>query len=242
MLIKTIPYAMAATAGFIVAYVIFGQPKTEPQNPLPERIPTITKPETASDSTAFDRPIQVPSPSNLEQSQSELEQLRRLVDTQASKINSLEAALEQYATKESAESDSPPKGLETISMDDFENRMKGSFRNRFKGVAIELKPEQIKEFNRMFDANSQKSEWGVEYENRITNFIANSDPNGLHFIEEVNCINHMCRLKVQSSEAADWQNLYSNMTNENWFNSMTLVEKSDIPGMHIYYIPKPQEM
>lgn len=239
MIVKVISYALAATLGFVLAYFIFASSSQAPVTVTPS-VESVNLPTTK---------IEVVNTKAIEKiaataknAEAEIEQLRALVKSQASLIKELQTDLDETLVVEKEPSEEKPKGLETITMDDFENRIKGSFRNRFQGVAIELKEDQVNEFNRMFEANPLKSEWGVQFENQISNFITNGDPNGLHFVEEVNCINHMCRLKVQSNESQSWQQLYSSMTKENWFNSMTLVERSDIPGMHVYYIPKPQDL
>jgi len=238
MIVKIISYGLAVTVGFILAYLIFAGP-SEKQPAMVEQTKIIdSKPlkKTGNQENLLEQIA-----ANSQDKAAEIDQLRTLVKNQATRINELELELKDKIAEIDAKPENPSK-LETITMDDFEDRIKGSLKNRFRGVAIELKEDQVAEFNKMFNNSSTKSEWGVEFENQIASFITNGDPNGLHFVEEVNCINQMCRLKVQSNESQSWQELYSSMTKENWFNSMTLVEKSEIPGMHIYYIPKPQDM
>jgi|GEM_PF-6209310 len=166
--------------------------------------------------------------------------LKTIITTQKEKIEELEFALQQIdAIKASQEIVDPPV-LETISMKEMESRFKDSIKNRFKKYAIELDKEQLAEFQKMFESDQTKETWSAEYENYISRFISEEDRDGLHYVDEINCNQRMCRLQVQTSDEDHWQQLYSNMTQQDWFNSMTLTEKSDIPGMFIYYIPKPQ--
>jgi hypothetical protein len=169
-----------------------------------------------------------------------INQLYAKIDEQKQQIAALEQSLLQLQQAAEPEPLAEAESLETISMADFEKKIKGAFRDRFKGYAIELNDEQNDEFKKMFEREQKRSTWSAEFENSINEFIRVNDPNGIHYVDEVVC-NHMgCRLKVQSSEMEDWQKLYSSMTRQGWFDSMTLVKKSDTPGTMVYYIPKPQ--
>ncbi len=131
--------------------------------------------------------------------------------------------------------------LEAISLEDFEKQIKDQFVNKFKGYAIELKGEQLTRVKESLEKDATKAEWNAEYENNITAFISDSDPNGLHFVDEMSCNQSMCRLKVQSNDTEHWKKLYHQMTNQSWYNSITLTEPSSDPSIFIYYIPQPQD-
>ena len=79
------------------------------------------------------------------------------------------------------------------------------------------------------------------FENRVVDFISREDPNSMHYLDEVGCNKSMCRLKVQSTEGEQWQKIYANMTKESWYNSMTLVEKSEDPGQLYLLHSQPQQ-
>ena len=132
------------------------------------------------------------------------------------------------------------KGLETVSMKDFEEKMKAQFLERFKGYAIELEGERLESIKKEFDRDNGKSEWSNEYENHINAYIQDNDPERLHFVDELTCNNNMCRLKVNSSEPNNWNSLFLSLTQQNWYNSITLKENSEDSSIFIYFITRPQ--
>ncbi|TQV86876.1 hypothetical protein [Aliikangiella coralliicola] len=179
---------------------------------------------------------------NDNQDKDAIQYLTLLTREQQSKIEQLQQQLNALNPLSKNETENPPKELQTLSMDDFQNKMKDQFVEQFRGYAIELSDEQLDSVKKTFETSSEKANWNAEYENRITDYIQEADSNGLHFIDELTCNQNMCRLKVQSNEPKNWQQIYSSMTQQKWYNTMTLIEKTDEPGQFIYYIPKPQDI
>ena len=248
MLIRIITSLMIFTLGIIAGYLIFSsnEPMANSNQPAPSS--ATVEPEASSKET----PLTGNSATASQESQPQLSdaspdsaQLKAQLESKDQQIAQLKRALAESnkrLTKSKPSNEDKVQSLQSISMEDFEEKLKGSFRDRFKGYAIEISGDQLDNFRKAFEGEQSKETWSAEYENHINEFISNTDPNGLHYVEEVNCNKALCRLKVQSGETESWQRLYSEMTQQEWFNSITLFENTDDPGSHIYYIPRPQDL
>jgi regulator of replication initiation timing len=174
-----------------------------------------------------------------------LTELDNLINSQQQKIENLQANLERQITLNNQLRITPSeveevKGLESLTMEDFEKKMKNQFFDRFKGYAIEITGKRLESMQKEFDRDSGKLEWSSQYENHISNYIQDNDPERLHFVDELNCNSNMCRLKVSSSEPNGWNRLFLNLTQQTWYNSITLKENSEDPTTFIYFITKPK--
>lgn len=242
MIVNILKYAITLTIGIIIGFFLLDSEKTAEKS---------TTETTEIDSAVhIDTPgipaetetIQLTTPPITDNS----DELKTIINQQQRRIKQLEQALSQRKTQTrqsttTATSPAPSENLETITMRDFESKIQDQFVDRFKGYAIEIEENQLAEFQKGFESNSNKDQWSAEYENSINDFLADADPNNLHFIEEVSCNTSMCRLRVQSSESNHWQQIYSQMTRQQWFNSITLKEPATDPNYFTYYIPKPQK-
>ncbi len=184
-------------------------------------------------------------------SRAQIDELNQIITAQSERILTLQAELSSLATevpvvtapptevsKTMVKKEEEIEPLVTITTDDFNRKIKDQFLSRFKGYAIQMEGEQLAELQKNFDRQQEKNSWSAEYENHISDYLSRQDPNGIHFIEELNCNKNMCRLKVQSTEGQQWKKLYASMTKQDWYSSMTLVEKNENPNKHIYYIRK----
>ncbi|WP_444997810.1 hypothetical protein [Aliikangiella sp. IMCC44359] len=239
MLIKTIQHLMTLTVGFLAGYLLFNkqppQVAIEPQQiasteTMTTSIPAIELAEKEATITVDKNTL----------NSTEIEQLKRLVKSQTSQILKLEenikAQAELIATNQK-HADKPQK-LKTMSMKEFEEDVKNKFVNRFKGYAIELEKNQLKDIKASFETQQARSSWSAEYENYISDYMSKANPDNLHFIEELNCNKSMCRLKVESNNLEDWEAIYSQMTQQKWYDSLTFIERSNDPNRFTYYIPK----
>lgn len=241
MLIKIIQHLMTLTVGVLAGYLLFTPPKTpqvviEPQ-PIASTETIITStPVELADTKAI-------SDINEETlNTSEIEQLKQLVKSQARQILQLKDNIKVQAEAIAAnkkQADEPEK-LKTMSMKEFEDDIKNKFLNRFRGYAITLEKEQLKDIKTSFEAQQARSSWSAEYENYISDYMSKANPDNLHFIEELSCNKSMCRLKVESNNLDNWETIYSQMTQQNWYNSITFIERSNDPNRFTYYIPKRQ--
>ena len=122
-------------------------------------------------------------------------------------------------------------------MNDFEESMKSSFVDRFKGVILEISGKELESMKNAYNATSDKNEWSNKIESSISSFLAENELEGEHFIQGLNCNTSICRLEVNTNNNETWNTLYASMAQEPWYDTITMQENSDYPGNHIYYLP-----
>jgi hypothetical protein len=240
MIIKALQFLMIFTLGLIIGIWLFSSPTLVSKQDPNQAVTLKQQPQPASDLTSEQRT------QALNQLNQQIEEQAHTIAELSNQIKQLQQANEQLQQGQiqhapTADIDETPRlpALEVLSMQDFESRLKDQFLDRFRGVAIELAGEQLADVRKSFNQNQSKDGWSAQYENQIGDFFSQNDPNRLHFIEEVNCNTQMCRVKVQPSDANHWKKLYSNLTQQEWYASMTLIEQSDNSNTQVYYIPKP---
>lgn len=136
-----------------------------------------------------------------------------------------------------AESKNGEQKLRKMTFKDFENSMKESFTDRFKGVVIELSGERLEDLKRAFSQSEESDEKSIEYEQSISSFLAENNSDGDHFIQSLQCNTHICRLEVNTNNNESWNSVYASMTQQSWYQSITVQETSEYPGNIIYYLP-----
>jgi len=127
--------------------------------------------------------------------------------------------------------------LKKMSMQDFEESMKDSFVDRFKGIVLELSGSELEAIKKSFSDSSDKNDWSYLYENSIANFLSENDLNGDHIVQTISCNTQICRLEINTNNDESWSSLYASMTQQPWYKTITVEESSDYPGNHIYYLP-----
>ncbi len=238
MVVTLIKYLASALAGFVLCYALFINnsapnqtiPATEILEPLSEAVSVIP-----TDSSQATTPLTVNQSLN---SDDKIAALSQTISEQQNRIKALTQQIEQLNSNKLSKV-TPDESLETISMQDFEKQMQSQFLNRFKGVAIEISERELKPIKATFENGQAKGQWNAEYEANIIEHIQQADPNGLHFVDELTCNRRYCRLQVNSSDPKNWQKLYSSLTKQSWYKSMTLSEKSEDNNQITYYITEP---
>ena len=248
MLISFIKYLMVLTLGLVFGYLIFTEQVTQPvidNNLNLEPIDKIIEPVTSV--SLLEKPDGVIYAQENPPEKDLIQQLNKKIETQQEKINELENLLTQkndsnltLQKNQIQEELLTPQAIETLSMQDFESKMKDQFLDRFKGYAIELDGERLDSIKKEFNKDSSKADWNVDYENNINTFLQDNDPNRLHYVDELICNSNMCRLKVNTNQPNNWQQLFLRMTQQAWYNSITLSESSGDPSIFIYFMTKPQ--
>lgn len=263
MLISFIKYLMVLTAGLVIGYLIFTEQSDREHiatdlADYEEQSEDYSIESSLEQVDAFetvvginpDQKNQVDDIESTHYSEAKLiAKLNAQIKSQQLKIAELEDLLKRKNVKTAALQLSnsqdilkEPQAIETLSMQDFENKMKDQFLERFKGFAIELEGERLDSIKKEFNKDSTKSNWNADYENNINAFIQDNDPHRLHYIDELNCNSNMCRLKVNTNQPNNWQQLFLRMTQQAWYHSITLSEKSGDPSIFIYFITKPQNL
>lgn len=143
----------------------------------------------------------------------------------------------QLAEETDQETNQETSSLKKMSFQDFEETMKDSFSDRFKGIILELSGKKLDDIKRSFQQSSDSNEWSVQYEDSIAAFLQENDLNGDHFIQSLSCNPSVCRLEVNTNNPESWNSLYASMTEQEWYESITIQENSDYPGNVIYYLP-----
>jgi len=128
--------------------------------------------------------------------------------------------------------------LKKMTFKDFEDSMKVSFTDQFKGIVIELSGDKLDDLKNAFSQSDETNEQSIQYENAILNFLAENNASGDHFINSLRCNTHICRLEVNTNDNESWSTTYAAMTQESWYASITIQEESDYPGNIIYYLPR----
>jgi len=129
-----------------------------------------------------------------------------------------------------------PNNLKVIGFKEFEEEMKESFLNRFKGVILQLKGHELDMFKNSFTLSNETNEWSSVFESSVTSFLTDNNNNGDHFIYSLSCKTTICRLEVNTNNLDSWNSLYASMTYQPWYESITIQENSDYPGNIIYYL------
>lgn len=173
----------------------------------------------------------------IQQQAQEIERLTRRIHAVSEELNaSLFANNHQSKPAKSPEGESEAQ-LRTMNMQTFEESMKTQFTDQFKSVVLQLEGERLEDIKQSYNNSSEKNEWSNQYENSIANFLATHDENGDHYLQSLNCNTNVCRLEVNTNDSDNWNSLYAKMTNESWYQSITVQEKSEYPGNVIYYLP-----
>jgi hypothetical protein len=194
-----------------------------------------------NDSEQFLSPIDSQTPNDsillISRKNKQISQLKNLLNTQNQQIEELKQIVANLEKMSSTDQATKPKpALKNMSYDDFENSMKESFTNRFKNVVLEMSDE-LESVKSSFEQSSETNEWSSNYEGLISNYLAEHNDNGDHFVQSLSCNTRICRLEVNTNDASSWDSLYAGMTSESWFESLTIQEKSDYQGNVIYYLP-----
>ncbi len=251
MIISFIKYLMVLTLGLVFGYLIFTEQVVQPP------IEVGLNDETTEKVTEFTNPMTQVTPLEITEVSTNpqkdlldadlINKLNQQIEFQQKKISELENLLSQKnsanqtSLKNLAQDEQlTPQAIETLSMQDFESKMKDQFLDRFKGYAIELDGERLDSIKKEFNKDSTKADWNVDYENNINAFLQDNDPNRLHYVDELICNSNMCRLKVNTNQPNNWQQLFLRMTQQAWYNSITLSESSGDPSIFIYFMTKPQ--
>lgn len=142
--------------------------------------------------------------------------------------------IEQQSTTQISQSEETVKKM---TMKDFENQMKSSFTDQFKGVVLEMTGDRLDAIKASYNSTSEKNEWSNQYENQIANYLNENDHSGDHFLQSLNCNINVCRLEVNTNDEQGWDSVYAGMMKEPWYKSITIQENSDYPGYVVYYLP-----
>lgn len=167
----------------------------------------------------------------------QITELKRQLLANSNTSQTAPQAKQQDQETQLAESKDSEQKLKKMTFKDFEDSMKESFTDRFKGVVIELSGERLEDLKRAFSQSEESNEKSIEYENSISNFLAENNSDGDHFIQSLQCNTHICRLEVNTNNNNSWNSLYASMTQQSWYKSITVQEASEYPGNIIYYLP-----
>ncbi|MEP1740931.1 MAG: hypothetical protein ABJI60_20920 [Kangiellaceae bacterium] len=173
----------------------------------------------------------------IEQQALEIERLTRAVQSVREELNASLLAAKKNSPSDSGSKEQTEAPLRTMNMQTFEESMKTQFTDQFKGIVLQLEGQRLEDIKQSYNNSSEKNEWSNQYENSIANFLAAHDENGDHYLQSLNCNTNVCRLEVNTNDADNWNSLYAKMTNESWYQSITVQEQSDYPGNVIYYLP-----
>ncbi|MDH5432307.1 MAG: hypothetical protein OEY19_00025 [Gammaproteobacteria bacterium] len=242
MVIKLIKYSIAVTLGVIIGFYIQNSGSSVAIE-LTNDIEEITT--NNSESTLL----------NVGQNSSEKsinDELKTMQNDAIQQINHLSQQLKEKdkvinelkkQLEISPDSDEPTtdvaKLLRTISFADFRQIVDDSLQRRFNDYLIQLDQNESDEINLAVTRRPKKNDWNEELKSNIHQYIKSQDQDNLHFVEDIICNSNLCRLKVQSDDHQHWKNIYYSMTRQDWFDSPTIMSKSNDPNVFVYFISKP---
>ncbi|MDQ7048133.1 MAG: hypothetical protein Q9M92_00785 [Enterobacterales bacterium] len=130
------------------------------------------------------------------------------------------------------------KNLTKMNIEDFNNMMQESIVSRSRSIILQFDDKRIAELKEDFDKLQFSDEWSINYQDKMSQFITENDSSGDLFINTINCRTSICRLEVNTSNLQFWEALYLNMSQQSWFQSITIQENTDYPDTIIYYLIK----
>jgi len=98
-----------------------------------------------------------------------------------------------------------------MAMQDFQDIAKETFIDKFKGVVLSISGKQLESIKNGFENNADQ--------------------------DDIRCQGDICRLEISTSSEETWEQIYADMTRQDWYTSITFEEDSDYTGQHIYYLP-----
>ena len=174
--------------------------------------------------------------------------LKQTVLQQASVIQSLKdeinalskrlavTSIDEISTNnENKENNNAP--LKKMGMDDFESLTKETFIDKFKGVVLSVSGKQLESLKKGFENSVDSDGESLAYQNQISDYLLNNNPYSEHYVDDIRCQGDICRLEISTSNEDNWNQLYADMTRQDWYTSITFEEESEYPGQHIYYLP-----
>jgi hypothetical protein len=167
----------------------------------------------------------------------EIQQLLKQIELLQSQLKSQQTQKNNSLANNQAQQPQAETELRTMNMQTFEESMKTQFTNQFKGVVLQLEGQRLEDIKQGYASSNEKNEWSNQYENSIAEFLATQDMNGDHYLQSLDCNTNVCRLEVNTNDTNSWNRLYAKMTNQTWYKSITVQEKSEYPGNVIYYLP-----
>jgi len=128
--------------------------------------------------------------------------------------------------------------LTKMNIEDFNNMMQKSILSRSRSIILQFDNNRIEELKKDFENLPAPDEWSTNYQDKISQFITENDNSGDLFINSVDCRISLCRLEVNTNGSQQWEELYLKMSQQAWFQSVTIQEKTDYPDTIIYYLIK----
>ncbi len=233
MIMSVIKYLMSFVIGISIGFFVFSnqnavQPSEEEITSTIEReySPPVFKEIPVTDVTASKEDI-----SDVVDSKD------RIIDRLKKRIESLELKLSSIAENNPEELQTEPK-LTKLSMKELRKRMNNDFKDKFKGMVVESSERELSNMKRAFESDQTENQWSKQYTENINDFLDNGDIASEHFIQNIECKSHMCKLEISSNNDESWGKLYSSMTEQDWYQSITFMEKSEYPGFYVYYLPR----
>ncbi|PHS16791.1 MAG: hypothetical protein COA86_11025 [Kangiella sp.] len=188
-------------------------------------------------------PIEVPLPYNSNNTE-EQGDLKKMIAKQADIIKRLNTDISdlsdqlaslQLKNENIASDENPP--LVKMRMDDFENLTKETFIEKFKGIVLSISGNRLEALKRGFERSLDQDEKSLAYQNNISGYLLENNPYSEHYIDDLRCQGDICRLEISTSNDESWEQIYADMTRQDWYTSVTFEEESEFQGRHIYYLP-----
>jgi len=187
--------------------------------------------------------IEVLSPENLTDNE-ENRDLKRIIAQQTNTIERLKTNISDLSEKigsfllkneNIASNENSP--LIKMEVDHFENLAKETFVEKFKGIVLSISGNRLEALKRGFEGSVDQDEKSLAYQNNISGYLLDNNPYSEHYIDDLRCQGDICRLEISTSNDETWEQIYADMTRQDWYTSITFEEESEIPGRHIYYLP-----
>jgi len=111
------------------------------------------------------------------------------------------------------------EAMQVITYRDIERKFMAIAEREFKHTLIQLDERQTQSRERILKQLAE-TQWSQSYAQKLTQYLLENDPNGLHFVNELECRGSYCKLAVTTSSPGDWNQLIRNMSETEWYNSL----------------------
>ena len=165
-----------------------------------------------------------------------------IVRKQDEEIAHLKAEVAQMKTaaQKPASENSQYEPMQIMSFEEMTDSLQETLRNQFRNRIFIVPEKMMRQLKEEFLEESY-STWGMEYQDKILDFFVTADAENQYYLQNIECKTKICRLEVNTENGAVWRQIYSSMTHQDWYSSITFQEESDYPGTVIYYLMRDED-
>jgi hypothetical protein len=164
------------------------------------------------------------------------EQLLKDKDLQIATLKTEIELLKISNIENQADENKPTIMTKPMTMDDFGKNMISSMMKDIKNVIIEPSEDEAADLRKSFAEEDTFAEDAIKRTDEIHNYLQSINENNQFYIDNLECGIKICQLEVTTNDTEKWPASYASLVSQDWFNNITMKEKSDDPNKFIYFI------